>query len=191
VLTQTISKKNITFKIGLLKQNMLSKEIIVAQFEKRIFDESYPRIFKCLSMLTEEQLWYMPNTEISAIGSLIMHLCGNARQWILSGLGGQPDNRKRDLEFQIHQNIKKSDLIFLLENLRVNLRQTLNEMEEEDFNKVFVIQGFKESGFSVIVHIIEHFSYHTGQITTLTKLHTNLATGYYDGFNLNSMNNLN
>ncbi|MBU2019860.1 MAG: DUF1572 domain-containing protein [Bacteroidetes bacterium] len=174
-----------------MKQNMLSKEIILKQFEKRVFDESYPRIFKCLSMLTEEQLWFKPNNEIAAIGSLVMHVCGNARQWILSGLGGQLDNRNRDLEFKVHHNIKKSDLIFLLENLRVNLNQTLKELKEEDLIEIFTIQGFKESGFSVIIHVIEHFSYHTGQITTLTKLHTNLETGFYDGFNLNSLNNLN
>lgn len=170
---------------------MLSKQNIIDQFKKRVFDESYSRIFKCLSLLSEEQLWHQPNKEIPAIGSLVMHLCGNARQWILSGLGSQPDNRKRDLEFQLHHNIKKTDLIFLLENLRVNLLQTLNELEEKDFERIYLIQGFRETGFSVTIHVLEHFSYHTGQITTLTKLHTNLATGYYDGFNLNSLNSMN
>ena len=170
---------------------MLNKELVIQQFEKRVFDESYPRIFKCLSMLSEEQLWFQPNNEIVSVGSLIMHLCGNARQWVLSGIGNLPDNRNRDAEFQVHPNIKKSDLVFLLENLRVNLRQTLNEMPEEKLTQIYTIQGFKETGFSVIIHVLEHFSYHTGQITTLTKLHTNLATGYYDGFNLNQLNHLN
>lgn len=171
--------------------SMLTKELLFDQFEKRVFDESYTRIFKCLTMLSEEQLWYQVNKEIPAIGSLVMHLCGNARQWILSGIGGTPDNRDRDLEFQIHPNIKKSDLIFLLENLRVNIRQTFEEITEGDLLKTYQIQGFSESGFSVVVHVLEHFTYHTGQITTLTKLHTNLATGYYDSFNLNQLNHLN
>lgn len=185
--------KNILLNLVVTQEevNMLTKEMIVRQFEYRVFEESYPRIFKCLSMLTEDQLWYQANSEIPAIGSLIMHLCGNARQWVLSGLGNLPDNRDRDSEFQIHQNIKKSDLIFLLENLRVNLRQTLKDLPAEKLEEYFEIQTFKETGLSVIIHVLEHFSYHTGQITTLTKLHTNLATGYYDGLNLNQLNNLN
>ena len=164
---------------------MISKEQLLQQFEQRIFIESYPRIFKCLSLLDEEQLWKQFNPNIPAVGSLILHLCGNARQWILSGIGNQVDNRQRDLEFVVHKNIKKTDLIFLLENLRVNLKQCLLETKPEKFNQFYIIQGFTETGFSVLVHVIEHFSYHTGQITTLTKLHTNSDTGYFIGRNLN------
>lgn len=170
---------------------MQIKDHLSLQFEKRVFDESYSRIFKCLSLLREEELWSQPNPEIPAIGSLIMHMCGNARQWMLSGLGETEDNRDRDSEFQTHPNIKKSELIFLLENLKVNIRQLFRDLEDTDFEITYHIQGFKESGFSVVVHVIEHFSYHTGQITTLTKLLTNKQTGYYEGYNLNKLNFLN
>jgi uncharacterized damage-inducible protein DinB len=54
-----------------------------------------------------------------------------------------------------------------------------------------VVQGFEVTGFSVVVHVIEHFSYHTGQITTLTKFLTNKDTGYYAGIDLNKQNRLN
>ncbi len=158
---------------------MISKAHILQQFDQRVFDESYPRIFKCLSLLDEEQLWRKFNSNIPAVGSLILHLCGNARQWILSGLGNQPDNRQRDLEFEVHTNIKKTDLIFLLENLRVNLQQCLKDLPEDKLGKTYTVQGFTETGFSFLIHVIEHFSYHTGQITTLTKLQTNTDTGYY------------
>jgi uncharacterized damage-inducible protein DinB len=164
---------------------------IIVQFEKRVFDESYKRIFKCLSLISEEQLWDQNNEAVPAIGSFILHLCGNARQWILSTLGDVPDNRQRNSEFLIHKNIKKSDLVFLLENLKVNLRQTINELTEEDLNHVYSVNSFRESGFSVLVHVIEHFSYHTGQITCLTKLATNKPTNFYEGFNLDQTNNLN
>jgi uncharacterized damage-inducible protein DinB len=168
-----------------------TKDLLVAQFEKRVFDESYSRIFKCLTLLSEDQLWRKASNEIPAVGSLIMHLCGNARQWILSGIGDSVDNRDRNSEFLVHPNIKKSELIFLLENLKVNLRQTLTEMTEEGVHRIYNIQGFKENGYSVVTHVLEHFSYHTGQITTLTKLHTNKKTGYYEGYNLNQINFLN
>jgi len=166
---------------------MLQKEQVIQQFEKRVFDESYHRIFRCLNLISDEQLWRQVNPEIPAIGSLILHLCGNARQWILSGIGGKPDNRARDLEFLIHTNIKKTELVFLMENLRVNLNQVLVEMPGHKLDEIYTIQGFQESGFSVIIHVIEHFSYHTGQISTLTKLFTSKDLGYYDQSNFNKL----
>lgn len=164
---------------------MIRKKDILQQFEQRVFSESYSRIFKCLSLLDEDQLWKKFNPHVPAIGSLILHVCGNARQWILTGIGNSPDNRLRDQEFEIHRNIKKTDLIFLLENLRVNLNHCLNEIPESKLNEIHSVQGFKESGFSIIVHVIEHFSYHTGQITTLTKLQKSVDTSYYGDQNLN------
>jgi len=170
---------------------MNSKQLIVREFETRVFGESYERIYKCLSMIDDKDLWKAPNSSIPTIGNLILHICGNARQWILSGLGDREDNRDRDLEFQPHPNIKKSELVFLLENLKVNLNQTISDLDEDSMERYYSIQGFKVSGFSVLVHVLEHFAYHTGQITTLTKWLTNKETGYYGDLDLNQLNNLN
>ena len=167
---------------------MTPKTMIVNEFERRVFEESYSRIFKCLSLLSEPSVWFSPNDQIPSVGNLVLHLCGNARQWILSGIGGVADNRDREQEFIKQNNIKKSDLIFLLENLKVNIQITLQEMDEKELVANKKIQGFNETGFSVLVHVIEHFSYHTGQITTLTKMITNKQTGYYHGLNLNQLN---
>lgn len=167
---------------------MSTKTMIVNEFERRVFEESYSRIFKCLSLLSEESIWFAPNDQIPPIGNLILHLCGNARQWVLSGIGGFADNRHRDQEFIVQKNIRKSDLIFLLENLKVNLKTTILEMPDSVLEERKIIQGFEETGFSILIHVIEHFSYHTGQITTLTKMITTKQTGYYHGFNLNQLN---
>ncbi|MFN5845096.1 MAG: DinB family protein, partial [Flavobacteriia bacterium] len=165
--------------------------LLVKEFEERVFNESYERIYKCLSMIDEKDLWRSPNEGIPTIGNMILHLCGNARQWILSGIGGRPDNRDRDQEFIIQSKIKKSELVFLLENLKVNLKQTIREMDPKTIDKKYLIQGFDVTGFSVLVHVIEHFSYHTGQITTLTKWLTNKQTDYYGNIDLNQLNKLN
>lgn len=170
---------------------MNSKQLIVREFETRVFHESYERIYKCLSMIEEKDLWKSPNDTIPSIGNLIIHLCGNARQWVLSGLGDKEDNRDRDQEFVLHPNIKKSELVFLMENLKVNLKQTLEDLDPFAIDKIYKIQSFEVTGFSALIHVIEHFSYHTGQITLLTKWLTNKDTGYYGGFDLNQLNKLN
>lgn len=170
---------------------MTLKNHLIREFEKRVFDESYSRIYRCLTLMNEEELWKSPNKSITPAGCLILHLCGNARQWILSGLCNEPDNRDRDQEFVVHSNIRKSDFIFLLENMKVQIRRCLEELDETDLNRNYVIQGFEVTGFSAVMHVLEHFSYHTGQITTLTKLFTNQETGYYKDTNLNKRNSKN
>lgn len=170
---------------------MPTKQLVIMEFERRVFDESYSRIFKCLTLIDDADLWKSPQGNIPPIGCLVLHLAGNARQWVLSALGGKPDNRVRDDEFLHQTNIRKSDLVFLLQNLRVQLQECLEELKESDLEKSYNIQGFNETGFSALIHVIEHFSYHTGQITTLTKMISNKETGYYSDFNLNQLNNLN
>ena len=57
------------------------------------------RIEDCLSRLTYENVWMRNSDNENSIGNLVLHLCGNVTQWILSGVGAQPDLRDRDQEF--------------------------------------------------------------------------------------------
>ena len=61
--------------------------------------ELCPRIETCLGKLTTEQIWTRGTENQNAVGNLVLHLTGNVRQWILSGVGGRPDARHRDEEF--------------------------------------------------------------------------------------------
>jgi len=158
------------------------------EFSSRIFDEFYPRIHKCLSIIDDEKLWESPNEHIPSIGSQVLHICGNSRQWILAGIDGQKDNRIRNDEFIAHRKMGKSDLLLLLDNLKVNLNVFIEGLRDEQIEGLYTIQDFRVSGFSAIIHVIEHFSYHVGQITVLTKLYSNEDTGYYGDMDLNGTN---
>jgi uncharacterized damage-inducible protein DinB len=157
--------------------------LLIQQARLRIFDESYPRIFKCLDLLTEDQVWERPNEQLSSVGNLVLHLAGNVRQWINSGLGGQEDNRKRDREFLESSRCSKWKLKLLLEDLKRDVEVVLKKLTVEDLVKVRKVQVFEESGLSILVHVMEHFSYHTGQITWQTKMMTNEDTKYYGKLN--------
>lgn len=158
---------------------MTNSELLVNEFKRRLFLESYHRIFKCLSMISEEELWFTPNKNTPSMGSLILHLCGNCKEWVLSGIGNEPNNRDRDKEFEKHPNIKKSDLVFVMENLKVKMTEVVETIDDDELNKFVRIRDWNESIFSVLIHVIEHFAYHTGQITTLSKLICNRPTNYY------------
>ena len=53
----------------------------------------------CLAKLTDEQIWSRGAPHENSVGNLILHLCGNMRQWIGSGVGGEQDIRDRPTEF--------------------------------------------------------------------------------------------
>ncbi len=52
------------------------------------------------------------------------------------------------------------------------------------------MQGFNLSGIGIVIHAVEHYSYHTGQIAFWAKLMTNKDLGFFDGRDLNIKNEL-
>lgn len=162
-------------------------QLLIAEARRRLIDESLPRIRKCLGELTEDEIWDRPNENVVSIGNLVLHLCGNVRQWIVTGLGGAEDHRDRDSEFADRGPISRHDLITRLEN---TLREALDVIEHTDpatLAQPRRVQGYDETGVSILVHVIEHFSYHTGQISLAVKTRKNLDLGYYAGKNLNAI----
>jgi len=152
---------------------------LLNEFERRVIDESIGRIRKCLDMLDEKQIWYRQNDQVNSVGNLILHLDGNARQWILSGLTGDADNRERYKEFLPDLGHSKEELEEVLCNLETDLKSALTRITSGTLLKIRKVQVYEESGLSILIHVIEHFSYHTGQITLMTKQMTNRQTHYY------------
>lgn len=134
------------------------------------FDEYLPRIVRCLELLSEEEIWWRPNAASNAAGNIVLHLCGNVRQWITSGLGGAPDARERDKEFAEQGPVPRRVLIRQLKKTVEEASKTIEDLSAEAFRREFAIQGYRVSGLAAISHVYEHFSYHTGQIIYLTKM---------------------
>lgn len=152
---------------------------------RRIVEESIPRAIQCLGMLTETQIWHRPNEVSNSVGNLVLHNCGNARQWILSTMGGAEDKRERDGEFDEEGPLPTAELVSLLESLAAELKPLIANLDPEAMTRTYRVQGFDESGIGILIHVAEHFSYHVGQITYVTKAMTGKSTGYYDGLDLN------
>src|SRR5215831_16847283 len=127
-------------------------------------DKYMPRIVKCLELLDEHEIWWRPNAASNTVGNLVMHLCGNVRQWMISGLGGKPDVRERDEEFAEDGPISRRKLIAKLKQTVEEARQTLDSLSAETLAKEFAIQGYRVSGRTAVASVYEHFAYHAGQI---------------------------
>ena len=137
------------------------------------------RIETCLSGLNEEQVWARGGDNENAIGNLVLHLCGNVRQWIVSGVGGQADTRQRDAEFDARGGVPVSELIARLrttveEAVVVSGSVTAGRLAER-----VAIQKYDVTVLEAIYHVVEHFSGHTGQIIFATKMLTGSDLGFY------------
>ena len=73
--------------------------------------DAFAKIKHCLDQLTDGQVWWRPKPSLNSIGNLILHLCGNLRQWVVCGVGGATDNRDRPSEFSERGPISKADLL--------------------------------------------------------------------------------
>ena len=110
----------------------------------------------------------------------MLHLCGNARQWIVSGVGGAPDNRERDAEFAQREAIERGELLALLRTTLSDVEAVLNNVSPETLLDRRAIQGSDVDVLEAIFHVTEHFSMHTGQIILQTKLLTGRGLRFYD-----------
>ena len=101
----------------------------IARASEFLLGDYLPKIERCLEKLTDEQIWWRANEESNSIGNLILHLCGNARQWIVCGIGGQPDNRNRDSEFEQRDQIARNELVPLLRSTLAEVQTTLQALD--------------------------------------------------------------
>src|SRR4051794_17998311 len=121
-------------------------------------------IESCLERLTDDQIWSRGAAHENSVGNLVLHICGNARQWIEAGIGGEKDIRDRDREFSTRGGLTAVDLLS-------HLKQTVDRA-------VAVIEGVTParlldeinpqtgpvSVLEAIYQVVGHFQQHTGQV---------------------------
>jgi len=168
------------------KEALLREELVKNALYR--LDESTRMVQKSLVEITEQELWLKPNESLNSIANLILHLCGNITQYIISSLGETEDVRNRDLEFLANANGNKSELLGKLEETVETAKRVIFDATQEQLLKVRSVQGFSFSGIGVIIHAVEHYSYHTGQIAFWTKQLKNKDLGFYEGRDLNIKN---
>lgn len=173
------------FYLYKMENNIRQELIAQAIFQMQ---ENPPRIQNCLARLSEEEVWKKPNSSSNSIGNLILHLCGNITQYILASLGNTEDQRARDLEFSTTGGLTKKELFERIDQVVKDSVEVMKNCDEASLLKVRLVQGFEYSGIGIIIHVVEHLSYHTGQIAFWTKLLKDEDLGFYADLDLNIKN---
>ncbi|HZL98963.1 MAG TPA: DinB family protein [Planctomycetota bacterium] len=149
------------------------------------------RLEQALAGLTAADLWWRPHPDTTSIGNLLLHLDGNVRQWIVSGLGGAPDQRVRESEFAAHEGAEGSVLLAALSATVAEACAVIERLPRERWMQPVTIQDFEVTVLAAVLHIVEHFSWHCGQVTWIAKLRRGAGHGlsYYDDDALNAARN--
>ena len=159
----------------------------IAQAIHRI-DENTQKLETCIQELNETEIWKRPNLHSNSVGNIILHLCGNIRQYAISSLGNSKDVRERDKEFSADGGYAGPELLKKLTDTIEHAKNVIQNTTEEELFRERKVQGYTHSGIGIILHVTEHYSYHTGQIIFWTKLLKDKDLGFYAGIDLNVKN---
>jgi uncharacterized damage-inducible protein DinB len=168
-------------------------QAFLRQARFRLQDDYLAKLTQALAPLSDEQLWWRPNAASNSIGNLLLHLAGNTRQWLIAGVGGALDVRTRAAEFTADGQLDKQALLAHLNATVAEAEAVLHglatqlvaEPTEAPLQRVIEPQGFPQTVLDAIFHVVEHFSYHTGQIVYLAKQLHGASLQLYDEQTLN------
>jgi len=128
------------------------------------------KIEHCLEQLSDTDLSWRQHESHNSIQNVILHLCGNLRQWILHGVGGEPDLRNRPAEFADRANRSKGELLAILRGTIAKCDRVLAACPPERLLEQRRIQGFDTTVLAAIFDTVSHFVGHQHQIVYITRL---------------------
>lgn len=155
-------------------------QVFITRSRSLLTEDYLPKIERCLEKLSDEQVWWRANPESNSIGNLLLHLSGNARQWIVCGLGGAADARNRPQEFSERRMISRAELLSGLQQAVREVDAVLAQFDPGRILEPRSIQGDEVTVLEAILHVVEHFSMHTGQVIYITKLLSACDLHFYD-----------
>ena len=123
----------------------------------------------CLGKLNDAQVWERHGAHENAVGNLVLHLCGNMRQWVMHGVGGAKDVRVRDAEFSADGGLSGAGLMELFEGTVAEARGVIASLPAERLVERITPQGRDVSVLDAIYQVVGHVQQHVGQVILLTK----------------------
>lgn len=153
-----------------------------AESARTLREVHLPRLERALATLPPGDLWWSPHPECLSVGTILRHLEGNVRQWILSGLAGARDARDRAAEFASPMRPEGEALLLRLRTTLLAAAAHIERMDSEALARSVSIQGFATTGLGAVLHVVEHLSWHTGQAVWIAKARAGAGHGlaFYD-----------
>lgn len=154
---------------------------VATEFRRRLQGEYLPRIRQCATLLGDERIWQRPAPNCNSVGNLMLHLAGNTTQWILATFGACDDARNRPAEFAAEGGLAAGELVARLAQVVDRACDVVATLSPDELLRTRQIQArYQETGLSAVLHVLEHFSGHAGQIYAWTKQSLGIDLRFYD-----------
>jgi hypothetical protein len=123
----------------------------------------------CMERLTDAQVWQRGGAHENAVGNLVLHLCGNMRQWVLFGIARQPDVRVRDAEFSADGGMSGQELMEKFRGTVAEVCAVIRALPAERLVERTNPQHGEVAVLDAIYQVVGHVQQHVGQVILLTK----------------------
>ncbi len=155
-------------------------QAFVARSRSLLADEYRIKIRRAVEALPADALWWRPNDQSNSVGNLLIHLEGNVRQWIVSGVGGAPDRRDRPAEFAARESATAAELLARLDSVLDEADAIIAALDERTLDSPRTIQGRDVTVLDAVYQVVQHFALHAGQIFWVAKERRPGAVRFYD-----------
>ncbi|GGX23563.1 DinB family protein [Aquimarina muelleri] len=119
----------------------------------------------------EENIWRTEKNISNSAGNLTLHLIGNLHTFIGKEIGKTNYVRNRELEFT-QKNVPRKELIDSIHDTIQMAKKSLSSLTNQELQKEYPIMKFPkvETIEYLLIHLINHLTYHLGQINYHRRL---------------------
>ena len=119
----------------------------------------------------DEDVWRLAPGIANSAGTLVLHLCGNLRHFIGVQLGGTDYVRDRDAEFA-RRGVARGELLAEIARMEEEVGGVLAALDDAVLERTFPqpLYGEDRTTGWMLVHLVQHFTYHLGQINYHRRL---------------------
>lgn len=147
----------------------MSTQVLIELFERDL-----TRLKKELLLYKkEEMMWLVKNEINNSAGNLALHIIGNLKTFVGTNLGGTGYIRNREAEFS-EKNVPRTKTLKMIDETFKVIQSTINNFTENDLNKLYPVQVFKNkkemTNEYFLIHLYGHLNYHLGQINYHRRL---------------------
>ena len=124
-----------------------------------------------LVQLTEEQLYFAPDSESNSIAVLVQHIAGNMRSRSTDFLttDGEKPSRDRDAEFT-HHRLSKEELMQEWDDAWAIFYETVHALSQEDLLQMVSVKGKETPAMAALMTQLVHYAGHIAQMMYVAKM---------------------
>lgn len=163
-----------------MQQDAAALAALIGKETSHELGDAVAAIRHCFDQLDVDEVWWRPNETMNSVANLVLHVCGNMHQWIVAGVGGAQNTRRRQREFDERSRIDKAELLQKLDDTLLEVNAILEKLTPELLAEKRRIQAHEVTCLQAILHSMAHLRGHTQEMIHITR--TQLGDDYRFAF---------